>query len=89
MVLQPEEKKAVIASNRTHDADTGSAEVQAALLTKRIEGLSGHLKVNVKDHASRRGLLAMVNRRAKLLKYLERTAYPRYKAIVDKLGLRR
>ncbi|MEI7775860.1 MAG: 30S ribosomal protein S15 [Verrucomicrobiota bacterium] len=74
---------------RLHDKDTGSADVQIALLTQRISQLTVHFKAHTKDHASRRGLLMMVARRRKLLDYLKRTANERYKAILDKLNLRR
>jgi len=72
-----------------HEKDTGSADVQVALLTKRINELTEHLKGHVKDHSSRRGLLQMVARRRKLLDYLKRTANERYKSALEKLGLRR
>lgn len=72
-----------------HEKDTGSADVQVALLTKRINELTEHLKSHVKDHSSRRGLLQMVARRRKLLDYLKRTANERYKSALEKLGLRR
>jgi len=74
---------------RLHDKDTGSADVQIALLTQRISQLTEHFRAHTKDHASRRGLLMMVARRRKLLDYLKRTANERYKAILDKLNLRR
>ena len=72
-----------------HEKDTGSSEVQVAILTKRIEHLTEHLKSNTHDHNSRRGLILMVNRRRKLLDYLKRTDEPRYIALVKELGLRR
>ncbi len=74
---------------RLHDKDTGSADVQVALLTQRISQLTEHFKTHTKDHASRRGLLMMVARRRKLLDYLKRTSNDRYKALLDKLNLRR
>jgi small subunit ribosomal protein S15 len=74
---------------RLHEKDTGSADVQIALLTQRISQLTEHFKAHTKDHASRRGLLMMVARRRKLLDYLKRTSNERYKAILDKLNLRR
>lgn len=89
MPLLAETKKAVMEEHRLSDADTGSAEVQIALLTKRIEQLSGHLKTNSKDYASRRGLLQMVGRRRRLLNYLQKSELSRYRAIVAKLGLRK
>lgn len=74
---------------RLHDKDTGSADVQVGILTDRINHLTEHLKANVKDHSSRRGLLQMVARRRRLLDYLKRTANERYKAVVEKLNLRK
>ena len=71
------------------EKDTGSSDVQVAVLTKRIEHLTEHLKTNAHDHNSRRGLIMMVNRRRKLLDYLKRTDEPRYLALVKELGLRR
>lgn len=72
-----------------HAKDTGSADVQVALLTARINQLTEHLRTHVKDHASRRGLLIMVSRRRRLLDYLKRTAAERYKSALDKLNLRK
>ena len=72
-----------------HEKDTGSADVQVALLTRRIEHLTEHLKINRKDHSSRRGLLKMVSQRRSLLDYLKRTDIERYHEIVTRLGLRR
>ena len=72
-----------------HEKDTGSADVQVALLTQRINDLTEHFKLHVKDHASRRGLLMMVARRRKLLDYLKRTANDRYKAVIERLNLRK
>ena len=74
---------------RLHEKDTGSADVQVALLTKRITHLTEHLKANVKDHSSRRGLLQMVARRRKMLDYLKKTATDRYTAALEKLNLRK
>jgi small subunit ribosomal protein S15 len=74
---------------RLHDKDTGSADVQVALLSQRINDLTDHLKGHVKDHHSRRGLLKMVSRRRKLLDYLKRTASDRYKVVIEKLNLRK
>ncbi|MDB6155121.1 MAG: ribosomal protein [Chthoniobacteraceae bacterium] len=74
---------------RMHDKDTGSADVQVALLSKRINQLTDHLKSHLKDHHSRRGLLQMVARRRKLLDYLKRTASDRYKSVIEKLNLRK
>lgn len=76
-------------SLRLHEKDTGSADVQVALLTKRISLLTEHLKSNAKDHSSRRGLLKLVAKRRSLLDYLKRTASPRYSAIIEKLELRK
>ena len=74
---------------RMHAKDTGSADVQVALLTQRINQLTEHFKTHVKDHSSRRGLLLLVARRRKLLDYLKRTANDRYKSVIEKLGLRK
>lgn len=82
-------KTTVVAANRIHETDTGSPEVQVALLTERIRHLTEHFKGHTKDHASRRGLLMMVGKRAKLLKYLRTAAPARYTALVEKLGLRK
>lgn len=79
----------VIEEHKRGDNDTGSPEVQVALLTARIETLQGHFKEHKKDHHSRRGLLMMVNRRRSLLDYLKRKDNQRYKALIEKLGLRR
>jgi small subunit ribosomal protein S15 len=82
-------KTAIIESVRVHEKDTGSPEVQVALLTARINHLTEHLKGHLKDHSSRRGLLKMVGRRASLLKYLAREDRQRYQAIIDRLGIRK
>ena len=79
----------VISEHKRGDNDTGSPEVQVALLTARIEQLTGHFKTHRQDHHSRRGLLMMVNRRRSLLDYLKRKDIERYKALIEKLGLRR
>jgi small subunit ribosomal protein S15 len=79
----------VISEHKRGDNDTGSPEVQVALLTARIEQLSEHFKLHKQDHHSRRGLLQMVNRRRSLLDYLKRKDNERYKALIEKLGLRR
>jgi small subunit ribosomal protein S15 len=89
MTISTDVKKKVVNENQRHDGDTGSAEVQIALLTARIAHLSGHLVNHRKDHASRRGLLMMVGKRSSLLKYLSQTAPDRYKLIITKLGLRK
>ena len=88
-MLRKDEKTAVIEANRTHENDTGSPEVQIAILTYRIETLTEHLKSNKKDHHSRRGLNKMVGHRRNLLGYLKDNDIERYRAIVEKLGLRR
>jgi len=80
---------ATIAEHRLHETDTGSTEVQVALLTERINHLTEHLKVHQKDHHSRRGLLVLVGRRRRLLDYLRRNDVERYRALIAKLGLRR
>jgi small subunit ribosomal protein S15 len=82
-------KSDVIAGNRRHDTDTGSPEVQVALLTDRINHLTDHLKTHQKDHHSRRGLLMLVGRRRRMLDYLKDTDIERYRALIAKLGLRR
>jgi small subunit ribosomal protein S15 len=83
------DKAATITEHRRHETDTGSAEVQIALLTERINHLTEHLKAHTKDHHSRRGLLMMVGRRRRLLDYLRRNDVERYRALIAKLGLRR
>ena len=82
-------KGEVITENRTHEGDTGSPEVQIALLTRTIEHLTEHFKVHKKDHHSRRGLLMLVGQRRRLLDYLRRNDVERYRALIAKLGLRR
>jgi len=89
MSLSVENKNEVISKFATHEGDTGSPEVQVALLTERINGLSGHFKDNHKDHHSRRGLLKMVGQRRNLLKYLKGKDFARYRTLIDTLGLRR
>ena len=88
-MIRKEQKAEVIAANRTHETDTGSPEVQIAILTFRINALTEHLKLNKKDHHSRRGLNKMVGHRRNLLGYLQKNDIERYRAIVAKLGLRR
>ena len=83
------EKQAIIEQYATHEGDTGSPEVQIAILTHRINTLNEHLKANHKDHHSRRGLQKMVGHRRNLLGYLQKTDIERYRAIVEKLGLRK
>jgi small subunit ribosomal protein S15 len=82
-------KPGVIAAHRLHDTDTGSPEVQIALLSERINHLTEHLKVHKKDHHSRRGLLMLVGRRRRLLDYVRANDVERYRTIIAKLGLRR
>lgn len=89
MVLTAEAKTGIVQEHRSHEKDTGSPEVQVAILTARIVDLTEHLKANKKDHAARRGLLKMVGRRASLLKYLTRTDRERYRTIISRLGLRK
>ena len=83
-----EAKAKTISEFKTHEKDTGSADVQIALLTERINHLTGHLQTNKKDHSSRRGLLIMVGQRRRLLNYLQTTDVTRYKAVTKKLKLR-
>lgn len=89
MSLQPENKQKLIHDFRMSDADTGSTEVQVALLTERIHSLNDHLRTHKKDFHSRRGLLQMVGKRRSLLGYLKKSDVPRYNQLVDRLGLRR
>jgi len=84
-----EKKQEAISQYRLHDADTGSVEVQVALLTARINDLTEHLQVHKKDHHSRQGLLKMVGRRRRLLEYLKRTEIDAYRALIDNLDLRK
>jgi len=89
MALLKEKKSEIIEKYRLHENDTGSPEVQIAILTERIEQLSDHLKKHKKDHHSRRGLLKMVGQRRRLLNYLKNKDLERYRAIISKLNLRR
>jgi small subunit ribosomal protein S15 len=89
MPLASDEKKKIIAEHGSSAGDSGSAEVQVALLSKRISDLTEHLKTHKHDHHSRRGLLLLVGRRRRLLNYLAKTDINRYRAIIEKLGLRR
>jgi small subunit ribosomal protein S15 len=89
MSLTTTQKSEIIAEHQRSEADTGSAEVQIAVLSRRIADLTDHLKAHPKDHASRRGLLMLVGRRRRLLEYLKREDINRYREIVAKLGLRR
>ena len=88
-MMRKEEKTAVIEANRLHETDTGSPKVQIAVLTKRIADLTEHLKEHKKDNHSRRGLFKMVGRRRNLLNYLKKNDIERYRAIVEKLGIRK
>jgi len=87
--MTQEEKNAVIAEYALHEGDTGSPEVQVALLTRRINDLTGHLKIHKKDHHSRRGLLKMVGHRRNLLGYLQKTDIERYRSLIARLGIRK
>ena len=89
MPLDTAVKKEILAEYATSEGDTGSPEVQVALLTRRINDLTEHLKVHKHDHHSRRGLLLLVGRRRRLLKYLQAKDIARYRALIQKLGLRR
>ena len=88
-MLATERKTEIIADHQRSDADTGSAEVQIALLTERINHLTGHLRTHRKDHHSRRGLLMMVGQRRRQLAYLNKVDVERYRSIIAKLGLRK
>ena len=88
-MIQKEKKTQVIAEFATHEGDTGSPEVQIAILTRRIADLTEHLKVHKKDHHSRRGLLQMVGKRRNMLNYLQKKDIERYRALIAKLGLRK
>jgi small subunit ribosomal protein S15 len=89
MAMETAQKSAIIDKFRTHPNDTGSPEVQVALLTERINGLTDHFKAHKKDHHSRRGLLMMVSQRKRLLEYLKRKDSSRYKNLIKALGLRK
>lgn len=88
-MIRKENKAAVIEANRTHATDTGSPEVQVAILTERIHELTEHLKVHNKDNHSRRGLLKMVGQRRSMLNYLQKKDVERYRELIKKLGLRK
>ena len=88
-MITKEQKTAVIEANRTHETDTGSPEVQIAILTERISQLTEHLKVHKKDNHSRLGLMKLVGRRRNLLDYLAKKDIERYRAIIAKLGIRK
>ncbi|MDR3553899.1 MAG: 30S ribosomal protein S15 [Syntrophobacteraceae bacterium] len=87
--MTPEKKKEIIDGFRVHPTDTGSPEVQIALLSERISYLTEHFKSHQKDHHSRRGLLKLVGQRRQLLNYLKRTSVERYNTVIERLGLRR
>lgn len=89
MALQRETKQEIINQFKTKENDTGSPEVQVAILTRRIEDLTEHFKLHVKDNHSRRGLLKMVSKRRRLLDYLKRQDFARYQQVIGKLGLRK
>ncbi len=89
MSLEPEQKKEIIEKHKTHDTDTGSPEVQIALLTERITYLTEHFKTHKKDHHSRQGLLKIVNQRRRLLNYLRRNDPVRYRKLINELGIRK
>jgi small subunit ribosomal protein S15 len=89
VALTADQKKEILTSYGLHDTDTGSPEAQVALLTRRIADLTEHLKVHKHDHHSRRGLLLLVGRRRRLLKYVSQIDVERYRSLVERLGLRR
>ena len=89
MTITNEEKKGIIDSYKVHESDTGSTEVQVAILTERIKYLTEHFKVHAKDHHSRRGLLKLVGRRRRLLNYLKKTNIAKYREILERLSIRR
>jgi len=89
MAFTTDKKSKVVQENQTHQGDTGSPEVQVALLSAHIDELAAHFQTHPKDHHSRMGLLKMVNKRRKLLEYLKKTDGDRYRALIEKLGLRK
>jgi small subunit ribosomal protein S15 len=89
MVMTPEKKQEVIDAFQTHEGDTGSPEVQIALLSERITYLTEHFKTHKKDHASRRGLLKLVGQRRRLLDYLKKKDIERYRPLIERLGIRK
>ena len=89
MALTRDRKTEIIGTYKTHDSDTGSPEVQVAILSERINYLTEHFKSHAKDHHSRRGLLKLVGRRRRLLDYLKQVDVERYRSIIDKLGIRK
>ncbi|UNU25543.1 30S ribosomal protein S15 [Microcoleus vaginatus] len=88
MALTQQRKQEIMGDFQTHETDTGSADLQVAMLTDRITKLSAHLKINQKDFASRRGLMMMISRRKRLLAYIQRENVDRYKALIARLGIR-
>ena len=89
MRIALDQKQELIGQFKLHDTDTGSPEVQVALLSKRIDHLTGHFKVHVKDHHSRRGLLRLVGQRRRLLDYLKKSDFDRYRSLIQRLGIRK
>ena len=89
MVLTTEQKSEIVSGYRTHDTDTGSPEVQVAILTERVKYLTEHFKTHQKDHHSRRGLLKLVGQRRRLLDYLKKKDFNRYKELIERLGIRK
>jgi small subunit ribosomal protein S15 len=89
MAVLQERTREIVQANRRHETDTGSPEVQVALLTNRIGYLTEHFKAHRKDHHSRRGLLKLVGQRRRLLDYLKRSDFQRYKAVIERLGIRK
>ncbi|MBI2358168.1 MAG: 30S ribosomal protein S15 [Deltaproteobacteria bacterium] len=89
MGIAQQQKREVIQQFKLHDTDTGSPEVQVALLSQRIDYLTEHFKVHVKDHHSRRGLLKLVGQRRRLLDYLKKNDHPRYLSLIQRLGIRK
>jgi small subunit ribosomal protein S15 len=89
VALAPARKQEIVVEHRAHEKDTGSSEVQVAILSDRISYLTEHFKVHPKDHHSRRGLIKLVSQRRRLLDYLKRTDLGRYKGLIDRLGLRK
>lgn len=88
MALLQQRKQEIISDYQVHETDTGSADVQVAMLTERINRLSEHLRSNKKDHSSRRGLLKMIGQRKRLLAYIQKQDRPRYQALIARLGIR-
>ena len=88
MALTQQRKQEIMGEYQTHETDTGSADVQVAMLSDRISKLSAHLKINQKDFASRRGLMLMISRRKRLLSYIQKQNVDRYKALIARLGIR-